>query len=139
MIVIENNKKKSYIIIGLIIGLVILVFIGKQIADNKFNINNSNSISIADAYKVYNFGSTTCPACTDMKPIYEKIKEDYSRSINFEYIDANKNYKLSNNYRVEYTPTFIIVDSNGTEVDRLVGVVSETKFREFVNKWLINK
>ena len=70
-----------------------------------------------------------------MNPIYEKIKGEYTLVMNFEYVDVSKENKLAYTYKIEYTPTFIIVDEKGNELDKLVGYVSETKFREFVGKW----
>jgi len=141
-IIIEKIKnKKSYIIIGLIIILVILVFTGKQLLTNKAIVSNdyknlvNNNITINKTYKIYNFGSALCPACRQMDPIYEKIKEEYKSLLEFEYVDVNKDFKLSYTYGIEYTPTFIVVDDTGTKVDKLVGAVSETEFRKFVDKW----
>lgn len=129
----ENiNKNKSYLIIIVIIILIIAVFITKQVLSNESN--NSNVIT-NKTYKVYNFGSELCPACKQMDPIYEKIKEEYKHLLDFEYIDVNENIKLSYTYEIEYTPTFIIVDETGAKVDKLIGYVPEKEFRKFVDKW----
>lgn len=131
---------KSYIIIAVVIILIIFVFIGKQLIPNKSNISNisiysDNNTTTTKIYKIYNFGSSLCPACRQMDPIYNKIREEYKSSINFEYIDVDKNTKLPYTYGIEYTPTFIVVDETGTKVDKLVGAVSEVEFRNFVDKW----
>lgn len=147
-----TKNKKSYIIIAVIILLVISVFVSKQIFGDKLyhecddgNCNHDQSYlyknndiygnTVEKTYKIYNFSSALCGVCIQMKPIYEKVKEEYETSINFVYVDTDKDYELSNKYKIMYTPTFVVVDNNQNEVDRLVGYVPEEKFREFVKKW----
>lgn len=137
------EKNKSYIIIGVIILLILTVFITKKLSTNTLNdCSDPNCLdhkeeAIIKTYKVYNFGSRICSACRQMEPIYEKIKEEYKSSINFEYIDVDdeKNIKLCYTYGIAYTPTFVIVDENGTKVDKLIGYVPEDEFRQFIDKW----
>lgn len=132
---------KSYIIITIIIILIIVVYIIKQasassIANRWIDPNGLEHSSVVNkTYKVYNFGSELCPACDRMDPIYEKIKEEYNSDLDFEYINVDKDYRLAVKYKVEFTPTFIVVDESGTKVDKLVGYVPENEFREFVDKW----
>ncbi len=138
---IKNNR--SYIIIGVIVLLILAVFVTKKLNGNALSdcsdpncLDHNEEVTIK-TYKVYNFGSEFCSACRQMDPIYEKIKEEYKSSIEFEYIDVDdeKNTKLCYTYGIAYTPTFVVIDEKGAKVDKLIGYVPEDEFRKFIDKW----
>lgn len=134
------KKHKSYIIIFVIALLIILVYIIKQTTgielDTCTDPNCETHNHEEKLYKVYNFSSKFCYVCDEMSPIYNKIKEEFEHDIDFEYVDVNLNSKLANKYKIEYTPTYIIVDKDGNVLDKIVGYRDENEFREFVKKWV---
>lgn len=127
-------KNKSGIILGVIVILVLVTITAKQVIET--NQLSAKEVEVSNVYKLYNFGSEVCPACVKAKPVYEKLKEEYSNKMNFEYVDANTNNELTTKYKIQYTPTFIIVDENGKMVDQLIGFESESAFRRFVLAWV---
>lgn len=134
------KKYKSYIIVSVIALLILVVYLLKLTTpvtlDDCTDPNCTNHHHEEKSYTVYNFSSKLCPACDKMKPIYNKMKNEYEHNLDFEYIDVNLNSRLANKYNVQYTPTFVIVDKEGKVVDELIGYEEEDKFRNFVDKWV---
>jgi len=134
------KKYKSYIIVSVIALLILVVYLLKLTTpvtlDDCTDPNCTNHHHEEKSYTVYNFSSKLCPACDKMKPIYNKMKNEYEHNLDFEYIDVNLDSRLANKYNVQYTPTFVIVDKEGKVVDELIGYEEEDKFRNFVDKWV---
>lgn len=63
------------------------------------------------------------------------VKLNIKTNFGFELVDIDKDSMIAKKYSVYATPTFIIVDKDGKKVDKLEGKVSETKFRQFIEKW----
>ncbi|MEG1705550.1 MAG: thioredoxin family protein [Clostridia bacterium] len=142
---IKNNK--SYIIIGIIVILVVGVFVLKQINGdiesdcidpNCTEHNHSHgheNIEEVHEYTIYNFTSNFCYYCTQMNPIFDKLKKEYKDKTGFKVIDIDKDGAVANKYNIYATPTFIAVDKDGNKKDSIQGVVSEEKLKEFIEKW----
>lgn len=141
----KNNKNiKSIIIVIIIIFLIAAVYIGKTKFGNSVANNNvpqapqgNNIYTAPKVYKIYNFTSRNCPVCIQVKPIYDKMKTEFGSSINFVDVDTDdiNNRGLLYKYGIAYTPTFLIVDENGNQVDKFIGYMSENQFRTFISKW----
>ena len=67
------------------------------------------------------FTATWCQPCKAFKPIMEELsREGYS----IEFIDVDENQTMAQSMNVRSVPTTII-EENGIEVERLVGVQSK--------------
>ncbi len=71
-----------------------------------------------------------------MEPIVDEAQDKYKGKIEFKLIDLTKgeNDELATKYKVYLTPTFIITDEEGEEVDRLIGEVEKKTFETFIDK-----
>jgi thiol-disulfide isomerase/thioredoxin len=78
--------------------------------------------------KTLYFGTTWCSPCKMMKPVVAKLMEE---GHDFEYLDIDDNAELVNKHQITSVPTFIKL-KHGIEVNRHVGVIPETKLREFL-------
>jgi thioredoxin-related protein len=69
-----------------------------------------------------------------MKPIVNEAESKYSDKITFELYDITqgKNDPIATKYKVYLTPTFVIVDSNQKEIDRLIGEVPKATLVKFI-------
>lgn len=56
------------------------------------------------------FGTKTCPNCTVAKKLLEKNK------VNYKFIDAEENVKLTKEYKVKQAPTLVVIKNGETEV-----------------------
>ncbi len=68
-----------------------------------------------------------------MAPVVNGLKGDYEDRIVFKIYDvetSEEGMALANEFGLQFVPTFVFVDSSGEEVNRMVGLVSESAIRE---------
>lgn len=70
---------------------------------------------------VIDFSATWCPPCKMIAPAVHELAEKSKDTVNFEFIDIDKNREMAAKYGVEAVPTFVILDADGKEVNRIVG------------------
>lgn len=71
-----------------------------------------------------------------MKPVVDRLSEEYEGVVEFRLYDVDKDEEgaeLMRRYGVQYVPTFVFVGSDGVEVDRAVGEVSEEQMRRMLD------
>ena len=71
-----------------------------------------------------------------MKPVVDRLSEEYEGQVEFRLYDVDaseEGAQLMREYGVQYVPTFIFVGSDGVEVDRAVGEVSEDQMRQLLD------
>jgi thioredoxin 1 len=97
------------------------------------------SVNVEDVEPVkavfYEFYSDTCPHCKKMKPIVEEFRRKHeSRFEDFRLIpfDTASNISLFHEFRVTGTPTFVIADAEGKEVDRVAGEMKLEDLEKFM-------
>ena len=89
--------------------------------------------SLSDAEKqsavgrptVIDFYATWCPPCKKIAPLFEMLKCEYSDKIEFKSVDVDENIELTSKYKIEAMPTFVLLDSLGNEIQRIVGADAE--------------
>lgn len=90
-----------------------------------------------EQYKLYDFGYESCYYCKVMDPIFDKYANSYSniKFIKIDIYESSKNWNLFVGYGLNATPAFVMVDSSGKVVDKIIGAVSEDYFKSFVEKY----
>lgn len=81
--------------------------------------------------KVKRFTAEWCSPCRALAPIIEEIKQKNS-DIAFETVDIDENPELVSKYGIRGIPV-IIVENNGVETNRFVGVQSKIVYEEAIN------
>ncbi len=71
-----------------------------------------------------------------MAPVVDGLTAEYAgkveiRQMNVETDDAAAD--LATSFRVQYVPTFVFVNADGTTSDTLVGEVTEAKLKDALN------
>jgi thioredoxin 1 len=61
------------------------------------------------------------------------IMESLNGQINYEKVDVDTNTELPIKYGIRNVPTLVLIDENGTELKRLVGVKSKEEILNFYN------
>jgi len=74
---------------------------------------------------VADFGRGTCMPCKMMEPILKKLEKRYQDRASILILDVDEYRSLSRKYRVMMIPTQVFFDSNGKEVYRHQGFMSE--------------
>ena len=83
---------------------------------------------------VIQFSATWCGPCKSLRPIMEKLSGEYKDRAKFFYADIESDaINLGSTCGIRGVPT-VIVFKKKTEVDRLVGGVSESAMKAFLDK-----
>lgn len=75
---------------------------------------------------VIDFNATWCKPCRTMTPIFHKLASEMGEEYNFVSIDIDKRPELAAKYNVQAVPTFIFLDADGKEGNRITGAVPES-------------
>ena len=75
------------------------------------------------------FTAAWCGPCRALAPRMEKLKG----KINYRKIDVDNNREMSVKYSVRNVPSLVLVDQNGQELNRMVGVQSDEAILNFYN------
>lgn len=79
---------------------------------------------------IVDFTATWCPPCRMMKPIFHKLAGEYGKKFNFVAIDIDERPDLAQKYGIQAVPTFVFLNEEGVEGNRINGAVSEEEFRQ---------
>lgn len=83
---------------------------------------------------VKKFSATWCGPCRMLAPMFEEVKQGLS-GVRFENIDIDEQFEVASKYGVRSVPT-VIVEKNGVEVQRLVGVQSVPTYKSIITEHL---
>ena len=75
------------------------------------------------------FGAGGCNLCTKMKPVIASLED---KGYMIQKINTDQNRSLTAKYGVRLLPTFIILNSDGTEYNRKVGLVAESTLEKML-------
>ena len=82
---------------------------------------------------VIQFSASWCAPCKQLKPVMEKLSENYKDRANFYITDIeNDGINTGSAAGIRGVPT-VIIYRKGQEVDRKVGGVPEGNMREFLD------
>tara|TARA_B100001758_G_C17801909_1_gene300084 strand:- start:3 stop:320 length:318 start_codon:yes stop_codon:yes gene_type:complete len=83
---------------------------------------------------ILQFSASWCGPCKILKPIMEKLSEEYKDKANFYYADIDEAaMNTATSAAVRGVPT-VVVYKKGVEVDRKVGGLPESQMKEFLEK-----
>jgi len=83
---------------------------------------------------VIQFSAAWCQPCKVLKPVMDKLSENYKDKANFYYADIEEGgINTGSAAGIRGVPT-VIIYKKGIEVDRKVGGISEGDMKDFLNK-----
>ena len=93
------------------------------------------STKVAEAdISVIQFSAAWCGPCKSLKPVMDKLSDEYKDKANFYYADIEDGgINTGSAMGIRGVPTTIIFKKN-IEVDRLVGNPGEGQVRNFIQK-----
>lgn len=83
------------------------------------------------------FYDPKCPFCQAMEPTVEKLRQEYESKIEkFEIIDISTDAGMAQaeEFGVFITPTFVLLDTDGNELDRVSGAATEENMVKFIER-----
>ncbi|MHB8761930.1 MAG: thioredoxin family protein [Coriobacteriia bacterium] len=83
------------------------------------------------------FYDPACPFCQAMEPTVDKLRGKYEPRIErFEIIDISTDAGLAQaeEFGVFITPTFVLLDLDGEELDRISGAATEESMVKFIDR-----
>ena len=83
--------------------------------------------------KVIKFSASWCGPCKQLSPIFDQVKSEVS-GVSFQDVDVDAESALSIKYNVRGVPT-IIIEKDGQEVKRLVGMQQKTSLTSAINSF----
>ena len=81
--------------------------------------------------KVKRFTANWCSPCRALAPIIEEMKQEYT-DVEFETIDIDENPELVSEHGIRGIPV-VIVQNNGVETSRFVGIQPKTVYESAIN------
>lgn len=82
--------------------------------------------------EVKKFFGVWCGPCKALKPVFENLKGKVDNNVNISYIDVDRQQEEAVRYGVRSVPT-VVIEQNGQEVKRLVGVQTEATYLREIN------
>lgn len=79
--------------------------------------------------KVLKFSATWCGPCKSLAGVIEKY---YKGDVPVENIDIDESQEVAIRFGVRGVPTCVLLDDNGVEVNRKVGMMMIDEFEKFV-------
>jgi thioredoxin 1 len=83
--------------------------------------------------EIKKFEADWCDPCRMLKPTFTKLEEKFGSSVKFSYINVDEDQDTSAQYGVRNIP-LVVIEKDGKEVERLVGVQSELTYENILNK-----
>ena len=85
--------------------------------------------------KILKLGSKNCTGCKIMKPLFEEVeKENPNLQTEYYEIGSSEAEDIIKKYDIEHAPTFVFVDKNGDELDRIIDSCSKDEILEKIDK-----
>ena len=81
---------------------------------------------------VKKFYADWCGPCKVLTPVMENVKSKFSQ-VSFENVNIVTDFETAQKYYVRSVPT-VIIEKNGEEVQRFVGVQSELAYTNTINE-----
>ena len=82
--------------------------------------------------EVKKFYAEWCGPCKVLTPLMENVKTKFT-DVKFENVDIDSQFEVAQKYFVRSVPT-VIIEKNGKEVQRMVGVQSELAYINALNE-----
>lgn len=84
---------------------------------------------------IVDFSATWCPPCQKLKPIFEKLAEDFRGRITFVTIDVDQQPELSQAYGVQSIPMLVFINKDGQIQNTIMGFQNRDQLLAAINTY----
>lgn len=84
---------------------------------------------------IVDFSATWCPPCRQLKPIFEKLAEEFRGRVTFVTIDVDQNPELSQAYGVQSIPMMVFLNKDGQIQNTLIGFQDRDQLLAAINTY----
>ena len=144
----KQNRIASWLFLAAIFAIPLVIYavttINQPKPTIKWNENLQNALTEAEENNkliLINFTAKWCPACQIMKqevlptkPVEKAIKKQYI-PVHADIDENNLAANWATNYNIEAIPTFIIINTSGTEIARLEGSAPIQTFVQWLEQY----
>ena len=105
-------------------------------AEGMANFTDANwktEVLDSDIPVLVDFWAPWCGPCRALAPLIEKLAVEYAGKVKIGKMNTDENTEIPGSLRISAIPT-VLIFHGGKEVDRLVGVNTETKFKAALTK-----
>lgn len=89
-----------------------------QVTVTSENPSTSNHTGLAT---IIDFSASWCRPCQEISPYVHELAKEFEGKVNFLFIDVDQDPARAEQYGVQAVPTFVVLDANGKETDRVTG------------------
>ncbi len=87
--------------------------------------------------RLIEFFDPDCPFCKEMKPTVDDLQDEYESKIEaFDIVDVttDEGGRMVEEFGIFLTPTFVILDGDGVELDRVTGATTKENMITFIER-----
>ena len=100
-----------------------------------YKVENGRILPTDGKPLIVDFSATWCPPCRQLKPIFEKLAEDFRGRITFLTIDVDENPELAQAYQVQSIPMMVFINKDGQIQDTIVGFQDRGQLLAAINTY----
>ena len=89
-------------------------------------------IKLTEIPLLVKFSAVWCSPCKVLQPILEDLAMEWEGDIDFWEVDVDDDPETATNWSVRSIPTLILIDTDGTELERITGVQTRSSLLEML-------
>lgn len=101
----------------------------------KYKIEEGRIIPEDGKPMIVDFSATWCPPCRQLKPIFEKLAEEFRGRITFVTIDTDESPEIAQAYGVKSIPMLVFINKDGQVQNTLVGFQNRDQLLAAINTY----
>ena len=105
------------------------------VAEPEYKVEQGRIIPTDGKPMIVDFSATWCPPCKALKPIFEKLAEEFRGRLSFVTVDVDQNPEISQAYGVINIPTLIFLDKDGQIQNTIVGFQNRDQLLAAINTY----
>ena len=105
------------------------------VSEVSFKLKDGKIIPDDGRPMIVDFSATWCPPCRQLKPIFEKLAEDFRGRIDFVTIDVDENPTLAQAYGVQSIPMMVFLNKDGQIQNTIVGFQDRDQLLAAINTY----